>query len=222
MTTLKWCFRMRSLPKPISLPAVALIAAGACIVPPARAAADVAPDWLRAAAQEKLPAYDKDTDAVILLDETQTTVRDNGEIDTLHRQAIRLLRPEARGEYGGIDVNFDKDTKISYLKAWTIESNGHEIAVGDRDAMEHGYLADVEYTDVKGKALQFPEANAGNVVGYEYVQRKRPYVFEDDWHFQHAAPVLTARFALELPPGWDYTTGWFNYPEQKSQSPTLN
>jgi Domain of Unknown Function with PDB structure (DUF3857)/Transglutaminase-like superfamily len=221
MTTRQWFFRIRRLPRTSRALALAAVLAAVWLGAPVRAA-DAVPDWLRAAAQEKLPAYDKDTDAVILLDETQTTVRDNGEIDTLHRRAIRLLRPEARREYGGIDVNFDKDTKISYLKAWTIESNGHEIAVDDRDATEHGYLADVEYTDVRGKALPFPEANAGNVVGYEYVQRKRPYVFEDDWHFQHAAPVLTARFALQLPPGWEYTTGWFNYPEQKSQSPTPN
>jgi hypothetical protein len=222
MTTLKWCFRMRSLPKPISLPAVALIAAGACIVPPARAAADVAPDWLRAAAQEKLPAYDKETVAVILLDETQTTVHDNGEIDTLHRGAIRLLRPEARREYGGIAVDFDKDTKIAYLKAWTIESTGHEIAVGEKDAIEHGFLADIEYTDVRVKALQFPEADPGNVVGYEYVQKGRPYVFEDNWWFQDPAPVVTARFELQLPTGWEFTANWFNYPEQKPQSSAPN
>src|SRR5271170_880098 len=114
MTTLKCCFRM--LPRPhrfalisraaaLALATAAFIASGA----PLASAADTAPDWLRAAAQEKLPDYDKDTSAVILLDETQITVQDNGDIQTLHRQAIRLLRPEARREYGGIDVDFDKD-----------------------------------------------------------------------------------------------------------------
>jgi transglutaminase-like putative cysteine protease len=214
---------MRSLPKAISLPAVALIAAGLsiCLVPPARAA-DSAPDWLRAAAQQKLPDYDEDTVAVILLDETQTTVHDNGEIDTLHRGAIRLLRPEARREYGGIEVPFDKERKIAYLKAWTIESTGHEIAVGEKDAIEHGYLSDLEYEDVRVKALQFPEANPGNVVGYEYVQRGRPYVFEDNWWFQDPSPVVTARFELQLPAGWEVTTNWFNYPEQRAQTPAPN
>jgi hypothetical protein len=193
----------------------------ACCAHPV-SAADSAPEWLRAAAREKLPDYDKDTVAVILLDETQTTVHDNGEIDTLHRGAIRLLRPESRREYGGMAVDFDKDTKISYLKAWTIESNGHEIAVGEKDAIEHGFLDDIEYTDVRVKALQFPEANPGNVVGYEYVQRDRPYVFEDNWWFQDPAPVVTARFELQLPPGWEFTTSWFNYPEQKPETPGSN
>jgi Domain of Unknown Function with PDB structure (DUF3857)/Transglutaminase-like superfamily len=187
-----------------------------------RLLADSAPDWLRAAAQQKLPEYDKDTVAVILLDETQTTVHDNGEIDTLHRGAIRLLRPEARREYGREAVHFDKETKVSYLKAWTIEANGHEIAVGDKDVTEYGFLADILYTDVRVKALEFPEANPGNVVGYEYVQRKRPFVFEDAWEFQDRLPVVTARFQLQLPSGWEFTTDWFNYADQKPQTPAPN
>jgi transglutaminase-like putative cysteine protease len=187
------------------------------LAPPA-AAADSAPDWLRAAAQQKVPDYDKETVAVILLDETQTTVHDNGEIDTLHRMAIRLLRPEAKRDYGGIAVPFDKDEKVAYLKAWTIEANGHEIAVGEKDAIEHGYLTDLEYDDVREKSLAFPEANPGNVVGFEYVERERPYVFEDLWWFQDPSPVVTARFELQLPPGWEFTTSWFNYPEQKPQT----
>ncbi len=218
MTVRKWCFRMRNLPRAISAATLALVAAGICLLAPRALAGDSAPDWMRAAAQEKLPTYDKDTNAVILLDETQTTVQNNGEIDTLHRMAIRLLRPEARENYGGIVVDFDKDTKISYLKAWTIESNGHEIAVGDKDAVEHGFASNLEYIDVRVKALQFPEANPGNVVGYEFVQRKRPYMFEDNWYFQDPSPVLTARLILQLPPGWEYATRWFNYPEQAPQS----
>jgi len=184
---------------------------------PQALAGDSAPDWLRAAAQQRTPDYDKDTVAVILLDETQTTVQDNGEIDTRHRGAIRLLRPEARKDYSSIDVPFDKDTKVSYLKAWTIEANGKELSVGDKDVIEHGYTDAEEYTDVRARYLQFPEANPGNVVGFEFVQRQRPYVFEDSWWFQDEVPVTTARFILQLPKGWEFTTDWFNYPEQKPQ-----
>jgi Domain of Unknown Function with PDB structure (DUF3857)/Transglutaminase-like superfamily len=209
--------------KTTSLFVIALLAAALlCCFAPRAKAGDSAPDWFRAAAQEKVPDYDKDTDAVILLDETQTTVHDNGEIDTLHRGAIRLLRPEARREYGGIAVDFDKDTKIAYLKAWTIEANGHEMAVGEKDAVEHGYLSDLEYDDVKVKALPFPEASPGNVVGYEYVQRERPEVFEDVWSFQRIVPVRRSRFTLQLPPGWEFTTLWGNHAEQQPQSSGSN
>jgi Domain of Unknown Function with PDB structure (DUF3857)/Transglutaminase-like superfamily len=209
---------MPSLRKTTSSTAVVLlvVALVGCFAPRAKAG-DSAPDWLRAAAQEKLPDYDKDTVAVIVLDETQTTVQPNGEIDTRYRQAIRLLRPEARRDYSSLDVPFDKETKISYMKAWTIEANGHQMAVGDKDVIEHGMFEslDYEYTDVRLKTLDFPEANPGNVVGFEFVQRHRPYVFEDDWGFQNEVPVKTARLILQIPAGWEFTTNWFNHPEQK-------
>jgi transglutaminase-like putative cysteine protease len=197
----------------VAAPAFVFLSLGATPAP----AADTAPDWLRQAAQQMPPEYDKETVAVVLLDEIQNTVRENGEIDVRHRQAIRLLRPEARREYGDVSVPFDKDTKISSLKAWTIEANGQQLAVGEKDSIEHGYVSDFEYYDTRVKTLEFPEANPGNVIGYEYVQRKRPYIFEDRWAFQHQIPVQTARFILDLPTGWEFTARWFNYAERKPQ-----
>ena len=142
MTTPRWCCRTARPPRTNSGPAARVLLLGALLIGlfPAAAAGDSAPDWLRAAAQQKLPEYDKDTTAVILLDETQVTVRDNGEIETRHRAAIRLLRPEARRDYSGVGVDFDKDTKISSLKAWTITSAGREMAVGEKEAVESGIV----------------------------------------------------------------------------------
>jgi hypothetical protein len=177
------------------------------------AAKDTAPEWLQQLAQQPVPAHDSDAVAVILLDDTEATVRADGQIQTLHRRAFRILRPEARREFGGISVDFDSETKISYIKAWTIDSEGHDIAVSEKDAVEHGYLDELIYVDDRVKSLQFPEANPGSVIGYEYVQQQRPYVFEDEWNFQDTVPIKESRFDLHLPPGWDYTAKWFNHPE---------
>jgi len=59
---------------------LALAAALAFVYPTPRAAADSAPDWLRAVAHEKLPDYPGNPIAVWLLDEYQTTVLEKGEI----------------------------------------------------------------------------------------------------------------------------------------------
>jgi transglutaminase-like putative cysteine protease len=220
----KWFSKMRKQASSISRGVIGCSAAVlllSCAAPRAFAGHS-APDWLKAAAEEKLPDYPKDTKAVILLDETAITVHANGEIYTRHREAIRLLRPEAHDEYGGVLVDFDKDTTIKSMKAWTIEPDGREIEVGEKDAVEQGFLNDIEYTDVKVKALAFPDAYPGRVVGYEYVQRNRPYVFEDDWLFQDTSPVQTARLILEIPPQWEFTSNWFNHPDVKSQEPETN
>jgi len=211
----KSSFKAPNRPRIISAAALAAFAAAlAVLVPPARAGA---PDWLRAAAQEKLPDYPKDTVAVVLLDEQQVTVKDKGEIDTLYRRAFRILRPEAREEdFGGIKVDFDSQTKIAYMKAWTIMSDGQELTVKDKDVIEGGdFSSEEEFNDIRYKTLQFPEPNPGSVIGYEYVQKNRPFIFEDDWSFQHLVPVKTARLSLQLPPGWEYSASWFNYTEQK-------
>ena len=204
----------------ISRIAVLLLAAS-CLSPRVWAK-DAAPQWLRDAANGAVPSHEEDAVAVILLDDTETTVRDNGEIQTLHRRAFRILRPEARDRFGEISVPFDSDTKISSLHAWTIAPGGQEIAVSEKDAVEHGFLDDLEYTDEKVKTLHFPEANPGSVVGYEYSQRDRPYAFEDSWDFQRSVPVKESRFDLKLPPGWEFSAKWFNHSEQAPQNPAPN
>jgi hypothetical protein len=65
-----------------------------------------APEWLRAAAHVPLPAYPPETEAVILVDEQVTTVKDSGEIETGYRRAYKILRPEGR-VYGSVVVFFN-------------------------------------------------------------------------------------------------------------------
>jgi len=182
-----------------------------------RACADSAPDWLRALAREKVPDYPDNPIAVELLDEYQTTVLDSGEIDTRHRVAYRLLRPEARDEYGFAVVQFDNDTKVLSFNAWTITADGHEYALKDKDALETSTSTYEVFSDDKAKYLKFTDANPGNVVGYEYVQKQRPFIFEDDWGFQDKIPLRHGHLILQIPTGWEYTARWFNYPDQKPQ-----
>ena len=213
-------FNMMSRQKTISALALAIAGAiaAAFLWVPRQVQADNAPDWLRAAAQDKLPEYPKDTVAVILLDEQQTIVKDNGEIETRYRRAYKLLRPEGREHYGGAAVNFDNETKLSFLKAWTIMPDGRAIEVKEKDAVEVGVGSEELYNDKHYKFLKFPEANPGSVVGYEYVQKHRPFVFEDDWSFQDRVPCRRARFSLQIPAGWEFTGHWANFAEQKPQA----
>jgi transglutaminase-like putative cysteine protease len=184
--------------------------------------ADSAPDWVRAAAQEKLPEYPKETLAIVLLDEQQTVVKDNGEIETRSRRAYKLLRPEARQDYGAVIVHFDNETKLSFLKAWTITPSGQEIEVKEKDALESGTSSYELYSDEHIKYLKFPEANVGSVVAFEYIQKQRPFVFEDIWSFQGSIPFRRSRFTLQLPPGWEFTNHWANYGQQEPQSVSGN
>src|SRR5271156_6869223 len=164
-----------------ALVAVSLVAVGSRFSAPVLA--DNAPDWLRAAAHQTLPEYPKDTVAVVLFDEEQITVKDNGEIETRHRRAYKLLRPEARDDYSYAAVTFDNETKLSFFKAWTITHDGKEMELKERDAVEVSLTSFEVFTDLRAKEIKFSAADPGNIVGYEYVQKQRPFVFEDDWEF---------------------------------------
>ena len=201
---------------------LALYALTALVCVPTRLPADNAPDWLRAAAQQKLSPYPDNPIAVILLDELQITVQSNGEVNTRHRLAYKLLRPEAQDRYGYASVNFDNETKVTSFKAWTILANGTELSVGEKDALETSLATYEVFTDDKAKVLRFPGAAAGTVVGYEYVRKERPFLFENAWMFQDPLPVKRARLSLQLPSGWDFSARWFNYPDQKPQSSGAN
>ncbi|MDE3109509.1 MAG: DUF3857 domain-containing protein, partial [Acidobacteriota bacterium] len=102
------------------------------------------------------------------------------------------------------------------------EPDGRVIAASEKEVLETGYLSEEGYDDVKVKTLPIADANPGRVVGYEYVKRDRPYVFEDDWWFQDPSPVRIARLTLEIPSSWEFTTRWFNHAEIKPQTPAPN
>jgi len=211
--------RMRATIKSWAIVLAALAGMTAAYSP--RAKADKAPDWLRAAAQEKLPEYPKQEQAVaiVLLKEQQRIVKDKGEIEIHTREAYKILRPEARNSgYAYGEAVLSNNTKISFFKAWTILRNGHEIELGDKDAAERSLSTYQIFSDLRMKYIKFAEVNPGSVVGYESVQIQQPYVFDDRWGFQGTVPVHRSRFLLQLPSGWTYSTFWANHEEVKPQN----
>ena len=186
----------------------ALAVAAWLLLPVAGARADV-PSWMQAAATQPLPAYPADTDAVLLLDEQVTTVKDSGEIDTVYRRVFKILRTEGK-RFGTVSVYFDSETRLTYLKGWAIAGDGERYEVKEKEAIETSPFADFLYQDTRLKLLVIPAANPGNVIGYEYQQRRRPYVLEDSWAFQREIPTRSSRFSLHVPGSWEIKPYWIN------------
>ena len=168
------------------------------------------PDWLRSLAQQPSKHYADDVNAVTLFSEEVLTVKDNGEIVTHHRSAYRILRPEGRYA-GGMIVPFDNETKINYLHGWSITSKGQEYEAKDKDAFERSASTYEVFSDEKIKELLVPGADVGTIVGFEYEQKERPYIFQTEWYPQDETPVEHSRFTLQLPSGWEYNATWENH-----------
>ena len=190
---------------------VAGICVLAALVPPVYAS-DKVPDWVRAAAQLKLPDYPETTKAVVLLEETTYTVGANGKAVEHVRSVVKILRPQGR-EYGIPSVWFDKDSKVTSMHVWSIDPAGHEYALKDSEISEYGSPGEGGelYSDDKAKVADPPGRDPGGVVAYEYTENERPYLAETNWQFQGAIPHLTQSFTLVLPQGYSYTTTWAHH-----------
>jgi len=177
-----------------------------------------APQWMHAVANASLPAQDEKTNAVLLYSETDVNVISMDKIKTVQRRAYKILRPEGR-DYGTALVSFrSPGEKINNMKGWCIPAHGKDYEVKDKEAIEAS-LPKVDgselINDVRVKILQIPAADPGNIVGYEYEVEENPLVLQDNWIFQHEAPVREAHYSLQLPPGWEYQASFLNYPDTK-------
>jgi hypothetical protein len=175
------------------------------------------PDWIRTLAQQPARSYADDVNAVVLLHETETTVKDNGETITRERRVIKVLRPDGRSAaYQG--VPFDEETRLNYFKGWSISGKGLEYEAKKDDIAEVAAGAGYEiYSDAKAKVMRIPGVDVGTVVGVEWEQKRHPYTFEDHWFFQRSQPVERARFILHLPQSWEFRASWIHHAEQEPQ-----
>jgi len=170
------------------------------------------PDWLRSLAQQPARHYADDVNAVVLLDDTQTVIKDNGEIITRGRVAFRILRPEGK-DYAVYGRSSDNETKINYLHGWSITAKGLEYESKDKDAFESSASTYEVFSDIKKRILPVSGGEVGAVVGFEYEQKERPYLFFDRWDFQDRIPVEHARYSLQLPASWEFKASWENHAE---------
>lgn len=176
------------------------------------ASATDVPEWLRSLSRQPSKTYADDVNAVILLDDQITTVKENGEIVRRGRFAARILRPEGR-DFATYPVFYDSDSKVNFLRGWSITGKGQEYEA--KDVMEQTVSSYEVYSDLKVKAVRVPGADVGTVVGFEFEQRERPYIFQDHWDFQTTVPVESSRYELHLAQGWRFKADWVNHEEQK-------
>jgi hypothetical protein len=194
-----------------------LLAAGAFSV----SACATTPDWVRAAAAQTVTGTDKDTPAVVLLDEQSTTVSETGETSTLYRRVVKILRTQGR-DYAEMPVFYDKETKLKSIHAWSITAKGQEYELKDKDFLETQRTVEMLYDDERVKIARIPGLDPGTVVAIEFEQRRRPYLLADEWSFQEKIPVLTARYRLALPSSWEYSDFWVRHERVKSTEQGTN
>jgi len=191
---------------------ITIIAVLIFVTPVSAAPGDETPSWVQQAAALKVPTYDKDVPAVVLVDESATTIGSDGHINEVYNYAIRLLRREGR-DYCVASVGYIPDIgKVKEFRAWLIRPAGDAKRYGKDDAVDiAGDLNDV-YNEYRLRKISATDvADAGAVFAYTYTREDRSVFSQSDWAFQGSLPVISSRYNLTLPEGWKADSVTFNY-----------
>jgi hypothetical protein len=196
--------------------AVLLLSAGVSLA----SSADEAPQWLQQAAAIKVPVYDKEVPAVVLLTQENVVVNNDGRVTTNTTYAIRILTREGRGLANAVEVYLTKSGKVNEMRAWLIRANGSIKKYGkDETADRISDPRDI-YDEYRVKQIDASDdADAGSVFGYEATSEERPLFNQDIWPFQDRLPTLQSRYSLTLPSRWAARSLTFNY---ETIEPTVN
>jgi hypothetical protein len=173
---------------------------------------DETPQWVQQAAAIKVPTYDKDVPAVVLLNEQITTIGTDGKINEVYNYAVRILQREGRG-YAVGHVGYNTDAaKVKEFHAWLIRPSGEPKRYGKDDAVDMaGDLNDI-YNEYRVRTISATsDADVGAVFAYSYTREDRSVFSQDGWAFQSSLPVISARYNLLLPEGWRADGVTFNH-----------
>ena len=169
----------------------------------AAVAGDDAPGWVQQAVAIKIPAYEKDVPAVVLVDDSQVTIDSDGRISEVYNYAVRVLQREGR-EYAGGGVGYIPDVeKVKDFKAWLVRPSGQTKRYGNDNMVDVAKDLNDVYNEYRVKSISATnDAEVGAVFAYSYSREERSVFTQADWKFQTDLPVISSRYTLTLPAGW--------------------
>lgn len=176
------------------------------------AVGDEPPAWLRSAAMQSAPGYDKEVPGVVLLNEQRVTVTASGETMTTTMYAVRLLNRNGRGAAHAAEAYNTDASKIREMRAWLIKPGGNVKRYGKSEALDiaQASAGGGYYSESRVRVIDAEDdAETGDVFGYEVTTEDKSFFTQFEWRFQGGIgafngrmPALASRFILTLPVDW--------------------
>ena len=182
--------------------------------PVAAAPGDETPSWVQQAVSMKVPTYDKDVPAVVLVSEFSTSVSSDGKTNEVLNYAVRILRREGR-DYAYARVGYiPESSKVKEFRAWLIRPNGETKRYGKDDTVDVAAQLNDVYNEYRYKRIAGEDdADTGAVFAFTYTLEDRSIFTQTEWSFQTFLPVVNSRYSLTLPEGWRADALTFNHPK---------
>src|SRR5205085_2712479 len=147
-------------------------------------AGDEVPAWLQQDAAVKVPAYERDVPAVVLHDEQNVTVNEDGRLTIVKTFAVRILNREGRALAEAAEIYLTDAGKVKDMHAWLIRPNGSVKKYGKDETIDQIEDANDVYNEYRVKLIDASkEADAGMVFGYQVTSEERPLFNQEFWLF---------------------------------------
>lgn len=180
-------------------------------------AGDTAPEWLRQAARSSVQSYDKDVDAVVLLNEESVSF-EGGRLVTVERRAIKVLQKEGVADAVAHAFYLSNFSEVKNLEAWLITPSGEVRAFGKKETVDRISDTDDIYNEGRIKSISaVRESDVGYIFGYTTTTEDKPLFYQHQYSFQDIHPTLVSRFSLSVPGGWVVNGMTFNREQVPSQ-----
>jgi transglutaminase-like putative cysteine protease len=191
---------------PVRALAGALLAIG--VAPPASAADP--PNWLLSAARLETSTSEAKADAVVLHDDVQVTVSDDGRVVTRRAYAVRVLTRDGQGAAAVREVYETDGGDVRTMRAWIL-TDGRTVELGRDDSVDLSLADNDIYNESRVRVLAAGRAALPGVVfGAETEVSERIAFTQVEWALQQAWPVRSLRRSLTLPPGATARSVTFN------------
>ena len=155
--------------------------------------------------QLKICSFDKEADAVILVDEATSNYNEEHNLITQHHIRIKILR-EKGIDVANISIPFyskDHFEYISDIAAAIYNDNGYGIYNTEMLDKKSVYTkkTNENFSEVR---FAFPSVKAGSIIEYRYVSVMKHYGGLQDWYFQKELPVLYSKYKLYILPNTEF------------------
>jgi hypothetical protein len=166
--------------------------------------------------QMKECSFDKDANAVVLLDEAHSNYNEQYNLITSRHIRMKILK-EKGIDYANISIPFyrKEDFETVYdVRAMVINmTNTGEVS---KKEIERKLIYKKNTSELYGElSFAFPDIKVGSIIEYSYTSSMKHYGGLRDWFFQQDIPVVRSSYELYIIPGHE-----FRY--QVYKSPKLN
>lgn len=181
---------------------------------------DAPPTWMKQASAVNPPTYQKDVPAVVLHNEQQVTLGNDGKLVTVENYAVKILSREGRDYAIARAFYLSSFSKVRDMDAWIIRPDGSTKQYGKKNVVDVISDNDDVYNEGRVKFINASDdIDVGFVFGYTVITEDKPLFYQDNWSFQERLPTMLSRYTLSLPSGWKASSVTFNH---ETVAPQIN